>query len=216
QLLSKELKRRASLLKSQGRAADADQYAHLSQQCNDVADKEYHRAWELKPKSPVVLSRVGEYFALSGHTADAEGAFRTLLTTDCAPEDRAAATRQLALLLAGTRSYAKLQEALVLVDPSASGSQDKPKIMTNADLQAKAIISSLLPGHESRVESIKLLEQLTEHGRGAPQTRALLAQVYQADGQWQPALKLLQSIIASEDAQTEEGKRSKALAIAAY
>jgi tetratricopeptide (TPR) repeat protein len=175
--------------------------------CMRTAEAEFRRALQLNPASSVVLSRAGEFFLRTGHAAEAEKAFDDLLKPEiqCTEEDRATARRQLALILAGTRQYPKLFKAQSYVEINLKTGA------TDDDLREKALILSLLPGHQSRVDSIRILEPLTQRGRAAPQARALLAQVYEADGQWQPALKLRESLIAAA-----ESDKDKAAAIAAY
>ncbi|HTQ38145.1 MAG TPA: tetratricopeptide repeat protein, partial [Pirellulales bacterium] len=176
--------------------ARAGAMEHLGQAT--LAESEYRRALELKPNDADVLGSVGEYFLRVKNPLEAEKAFRALLqpTVECTKARRAAARRQVALLLASSNQYVKLQEALSLLSENQESKDDE-------DERVKAIVLSGLPGHDSRAAGIQILQQLVDREPNSTNDRYLLAQLYDADGQWSQARNLWQSLISADGSQRQ-------------
>jgi predicted Zn-dependent protease len=167
-------------------AAGHEALGHL-----DQAGKYYEAVLAARPEDARVLRAGASFYFRTGQSSRAEPALRKLLTgmKGVSETTVAWARRTLALALAARRDYRRLAEAKQLLDDNVRGFGETP-----ADRQARALVLASHPAH--RGEAIKLFEGRTL-GRTAPSpdVRLLLANLYEADGDWSGARAQLLALV---------------------
>lgn len=188
---------RAELASARGDAEAAARDFSGAQQNFDRAAQAYRHAMEVKPDDSKALASAVEFFLFVQSYSEAEPLLRRQLQPDVASssEEQIVARRQLALVLANGGEFARVQEALTLIEQNSTTGQT----LTEEDQRVKAVVLSELP--DRRKDAIALFESLVQIDSPKPNDRLLLAKLYEADGRWPEARRLLQSLIASEQSQ---------------
>ncbi|MCS6850891.1 MAG: tetratricopeptide repeat protein [Gemmataceae bacterium] len=206
-------------LTQMGRATEAEEVVHQAQSklggdrkdlalaaCweavgrRDLAQRLYQQQLERRPHDPLVVRPVAEFYLRAHQPAQAEPLLRRLLEPQlhAGPEEANWARRRLAVQLAGSGSLTRCREALALLDQIADPSAD--------DLRARAVVlagqkSRRFPGQSetARRQAIRLLEELVQRGEATTADQFLLAQLYEADGDWPRARARMQPVLAARD-----------------
>jgi tetratricopeptide (TPR) repeat protein len=154
------------------------------------AEEQFIALLTAKPSDPAILAAMARFYLRTGSTAKAEAPLRKLIDPQLkAPETVAAwARRELAVVLAGTGSYAQFREAIALLDARPSKKSESLE-----DRQARCLILATQPAHRS--EAIALLQGLPDQGTpNSPNVQYLLARLLEADGNWARARDLLSAL----------------------
>jgi tetratricopeptide (TPR) repeat protein len=153
----------------------------------DEAEAEYLSAEKARPEHSAVLRNFATFYIITGRSAKAEPLLAKLADSKgkASEASRAWARRTLAVLLALRGTYHNYQEARAMLKDHVEDTTD--------DRKAWALI--LTTRSETRREAIKQFEQLSA-GREtpSPDLQFMLAQLYEADGQWPMSRRQLQQL----------------------
>ncbi|QEL15543.1 tetratricopeptide repeat protein [Limnoglobus roseus] len=156
----------------------------------ETAAKHYEALGQQSPNDPAVQRELCEFHLRFGELEKAERLLRTIMDR---PETAVWARRSLAVLLATRGDYAKGTEALELLGANLRERPDSPE-----DQRAKAIVLATRPG--GRRQSIQTLEASFVRMRATPAEEFLLAQLYEADGNWPKAKELYLGLLTTRGA----------------
>jgi Tfp pilus assembly protein PilF len=157
------------------------------------AEAEFIAAAAARPKDPGTLTAAAEFFIRSGQTSKAVAQLRALLDPGVkAPATTSAwARRTLALSIAANSGYANYREALALIEANGDAAPE--------DRLVKAVVLAMLPAN--RKAAIGLFETLTaQRAAVPPDARLVLAQLYEADGNWPRAASQLLGLVTEHEA----------------
>jgi len=156
------------------------------------AEAEFMAAVSARPKDAGTLTATAEFFIRSGQAAKAIAQLRALLdpSVKAPPAAAAWARRTLALSVAANANYAGYREALALVEANGDA--------TPEDRLVKAVVLAMLPSN--RKAAIGLFETLTaQRSAIPPDARLVLAQLYEADGNWPRAASQLLGLVTEHE-----------------
>jgi tetratricopeptide (TPR) repeat protein len=173
----------------------------------DDAHQHFQAALKAKPDDRVVLRSAASFYVRLGRFQDAEPVLRTVVDrkTRVSEGDVAWARRNLAMVVAAGRDYAKFREALNLVGLTLDaagkvrGDADPAAQDTPEDLRARARVLATQPRGHFRSKAIALLEELNRRQPLAPDDQFLLARLYEEDNQWPKARDQFRSLLASPE-----------------
>ena len=155
----------------------------------EQAEAEFKNAIAARPEDPVALRAAASFYARSGQPDKAEPYLRKAIDPRTkAPEDVAGwARRTLAFGLALRGNLEQFREAEELVKEHPGE--------TVEDAAARALVKATRAEH--RQQAIQLFESLsTVRTAAAPEMKFLLAQLYEANGDWSKAKLNLQALLA--------------------
>jgi tetratricopeptide (TPR) repeat protein len=157
------------------------------------AEEQYRALLAAKSADPSLLVQTVKFYKRTGLPTKAEAPLRTLI----APATRAPqlvvtwARRELALGLCKQGAYSAFREALALVATNAAQGE------STEDRWVKAVVLATRPAH--RKEAIQLIETLPgPSAGGARAAKALLAQLYERDGNWPKARTMIAALVSEE------------------
>jgi tetratricopeptide (TPR) repeat protein len=156
------------------------------------AEEQYQAALAARPNDPQVLRGAANFYAGIGQPARAAPLLGKLIDPATkAPEPTVAwARRTLALTMPTLGSYSQFKEAVALLDANGAA--------TPEDRLAKAVVLGMQPVH--RREAIHLFEGLgARPGSVPPDAQLLLAQLYEADGNWPRAHALMLALVTEHE-----------------
>jgi cellulose synthase operon protein C len=187
------LKRAEEKIGSKAPLALAQCYELLGKR--DQAEKRYLAAFGANRRDVRVIRATATFYQRGGTPEKAEPFLRELLATDLkAPEqDTAWARRNLALALGARPDGSAYDEAIRLLDLNATTRTTTDPTIA-ADLRTRAVIVSTRPGR--RQEVIALLEQAEKVTPPQPEHEFLLAQLYEAEGNWPKARDRMMRLIS--------------------
>jgi tetratricopeptide (TPR) repeat protein len=159
------------------------------------AEAIYDEMLKARPNDSSAKRMMAAFFLRNNDIKKADPHLRVLATGDSA--DAAWARRTLALSLAVSGDYKKTREALDLLERNLNGLHSGPE-----DQRAKAMILAMRPG--DRRASIEALKDSFRRVKPTPQEEFMLAQLYEADRNWQEAATMLLSLITSKRGKTPE------------
>ncbi|WP_169978972.1 tetratricopeptide repeat protein [Tautonia rosea] len=178
----------------------ADQAALTLARCyaalgdTDQAFAQFDRAIASAPKDPAPLRAAAETALITNQLPKSEDYLGKLARFGAeAPDDATWARRTLALIMAASGDPTKRREALdqLGTDQPAAGDAIVDELRTRAQ------VLTLQVDPESRRQAIRLLEQIIDQrAAGTPDDRYLLAQLFEADGQWSRAQQTMVSLLA--------------------
>jgi predicted Zn-dependent protease len=156
------------------------------------AEAQYREALQARPADCVLLSAAAEFFRRTDQPRKAEPLLRQLIdpATQAPGDYRVRARRHLALLLAANATDADYQEALALVDQNS-----KSRGATVDDDRVRAVVLASRPGQ--RREAIRLFEDSLKDLPIAEEDQFLLAQLWEAEGAWEQAQRLMLDLLAT-------------------
>jgi tetratricopeptide (TPR) repeat protein len=155
----------------------------------DKADALYAAALKAGPQNRVTLRAVADYYVRTGKFQEARPHLEYLSKTSAdAPEVAAWARRTLAVVMAIGGDYQQARDALALI-----GGDDlrRGESRTAPDLRVRAVLLAMQRGRRERREAIQILEGLIGQRVATPEDHFLLAQLYEANGDWPRARKRL-------------------------
>ncbi|MEX0714008.1 MAG: tetratricopeptide repeat protein, partial [Pirellulales bacterium] len=158
----------------------------------ELAGEQFREALAADPSSPAALRKLAEFYLRSGRPREAEPHLRELVDPDgqAADPDRRWARRNLAVALVARGDYASQRQALTLLEENL-------KLDDNSvDRRAKAVVLASQQRRRALREAIKLFEKLVQVEAPSTEDRFLLAQLYQADGNWPAARQQGRSLLA--------------------
>jgi tetratricopeptide (TPR) repeat protein len=157
--------------------------------------EEQYRAVAARDNTPAALRGLAAFYERTGQQARAEPVLRQLLEPGTrAPEETLRwARRALALTLAFHGTYRQFGEAQALLDENGKADAEETE-----DRRVRALVLASQPAH--RREAIGLLQSLPPD-RAASQANVqfLLAQLYEADGDWRRARWELLALLHGHD-----------------
>lgn len=157
----------------------------------------YREALAETPDDVLALRGLAEIQLKRGNSKEAEETLRTMAALGPkAPEESALGRRVLAMLLASSGDHRKSVQALQLLgneDPALGGAA-----MTIDDRRAKARILARQPNRPQRKEAIRLLEAVNVLQVPQAEDQFLLAQLYEADGDWTAAKTIYQALLQAD------------------
>jgi tetratricopeptide (TPR) repeat protein len=159
----------------------------------DRAEQYYLAALASRPADAVVLRAAVSFYLRFGPALKAEPLLRRLIdpATQAPARDVAWARRNLAVETASRGDYRQFRKALALIESNRPESQSE----TLADRHARAMVLLTRPCHQS--EAISELEELSAHRPLAPENQFILAQLYEARGNWELADRRMETLLAS-------------------
>ncbi|MBY0523322.1 MAG: tetratricopeptide repeat protein [Gemmataceae bacterium] len=167
----------------------------------DKAHEQYQQAQSAKPDDVLVVRSMGAFYLRIGRLAEAEPLLRRVIDrkVEATSADVSWARRHLALALATRTDHRRLAEALSLVglrlEAGGRINEDPARKSEDVDEQrARARVLATQSWREPRKQAIALLEQLSNRQALAPDDQFLLAQLYEADGNWPKARDLMQLV----------------------
>jgi tetratricopeptide (TPR) repeat protein len=156
------------------------------------AGEQYKAALLARPNDVDVLRGAANFLSRTGQSGQAVPLLRKLIDPGMrAPEETVAwARRTLALAVAVAGDFQQYREALALIDANGPGAL--------LDRLAKAIILAAQPAN--RHDAIKMFESIERQQDVIPaDVRFLLAQLYEADGQWNKARVYMLALVNEFD-----------------
>jgi tetratricopeptide (TPR) repeat protein len=148
-----------------------------------------------KADDPVALRAVATFYLSHAEPRKAVGLLKRLkdLGARGPQADVQWARRALALTLAAGGNYRDFQEALALLDPKAAGPGGEVE-----EERTRAAVLATRPA--TRKEAIDILEKLSLRARHVPtpDERFLLVQLYEADGSWPKAHRLMEDLLNTQ------------------
>ena len=158
------------------------------------AEAIYVEMLKSRPNDPAAKQTLAAFYLRNNQTAKAEPHLRALAGGD--GSDANWARRTLALAMAVSGDYRKTREALEMLDKNLNGGHPAPE-----DHRARALVLALRPG--GRQASIQTLEESFLQVKPTPGEEFLLAQLYDADGNWTKANERLLSLCSRPGATPE-------------
>lgn len=168
----------------------------------ELAQEQYQQALKARPDDILVLRSVTGFYLRRGQLGQAEPILRQIIDGKVkgSMADQGWARRSLALALAAAGDYRRFPDALALVGLTwdATGQIDeKPNHPTDsAEDEARAQVRVLArqPRRETRQKAIALLQAKEKQEQLSPDDQFMLAQLYDADGNWPKARDLLRNL----------------------
>jgi len=164
----------------------------------DQARAQFQAALAAHPDDVAALRGAASFALATGAVRDAEAYLRKIIDLKSnAPDDADWARRLLATVLASSGDRRQSLEAfklLAIVDEGASylPADDEPV----DEIRAKAKVLSLRNNRDARRAAIRCLQHIIEREPATPNDQYVLAQLYEADGNWSKAGGQLQSLLA--------------------
>ncbi len=181
---------------SKGKAALVRAQAlELSGQAEQAIGK-YREALAEAPDEVLALRGLAELQLKRGNAKEAEETLRTMAALGPkSPEEAKLGKRVLAMLLGSTTDYRKSVQALQLLsDDDVAGSQPQ----SVEDRRAKARILARQPNRPQRRQAIALLEGINASQVPIPDDQYVLAQLYEADGDWAAAKSEYEKVLKAD------------------
>jgi len=171
----------------------------------EVGDVEQARAQlqaalAARPDDLAALRAAASFALATGAVRDAEANLRKIIDFKSkAPDDADWARRLLAIVLASSGNYRQSFEALKLLNLVDEGASYLPTADEPVDeIRAKAKVLSLRNNRDARRAAIRGLQHVIEREPPRPDDQYLLAQLYEADGNWSKAREQLRSLLAGD------------------
>jgi tetratricopeptide (TPR) repeat protein len=163
----------------------------------DQVEEQLRAALAAKPDAPTVLLAVGRLYVQLGQPRQALPHLRKALDakTRASAELIAAARRELARALTNSGGYAAFREALALLD------QDIRENGANREGQ-RLRAAALATRSGRRREAIGLFEEIQKRYTLAADQQFLLAQPYEAEGDWAKANEGMQAVLSNHADET--------------
>jgi tetratricopeptide (TPR) repeat protein len=161
----------------------------------ETAEEQYRAALDARPSDPAVLRFVASFYGRTGQSAKAIPVLQRLIDpqTQTPAATVAWARRCLAVSLPAMGNYHQFKEAVALIEANSAGGAPPVE-----DRLAKALLLARQPSH--RKEAIVLFETVPiRKGALPPDAEFLLAQLYEADGDWPKAHAHLLALVTEQD-----------------
>jgi tetratricopeptide (TPR) repeat protein len=158
------------------------------------AESVYLDILKARPNDSGAKRATASFYLRTGQSTKAEPILRDLSAGEGG--DNNWARRTLALSLAVTGDYRKTREALEMLDKNLGGGHPAPE-----DHRARALVLALRPG--GRQASIQTMEESFLQVKPMPAEEFLLAQLYDADGNWTKANERFLSLCSRPGATPE-------------
>ena len=165
----------------------------------DRARDLYQAALKAKPEDVATLRAVASFHLRGGRLGDAEPLLSRIIGIKGAMADAAWARRLLATVMAAGGDYQrslKAVEILGLSDDAAPG-QARAEV-SDEDLRTKAKVLALRPGRADRRKAISVLEGVIGREPATADDLFLLAQLYEADGDWSKSRERMLKLLSSQ------------------
>jgi tetratricopeptide (TPR) repeat protein len=168
----------------------------------DDARKRYAGALKDRPEDVNTLHAAALFYWGHGQAEEARQCLETLSSLkDKAPTEAAWAQRLLTVLIALDGDPRKAQKALAALDQTEVGKEGQLSVGERAQNQrTRAVVLAVQRDFGKRLEAIKILEAMKEGGRLDPEDRFLLAELYEAAGEWPRAREEMMSLLGSRSA----------------
>jgi len=159
----------------------------------DKAEEQYSAQLKAKPRDLAALRGMASFYLRAGEPKKAEPHLRQLISSSAGGAEVTVrwARRSLAIALAAERDFQQSRRALELIEENLKERPDAPE-----DQRAKALVLALQPG--GRRESIRALESSYARLRPTPGEQLLLAQLYEANRDWDRANEQLLALLNSK------------------
>jgi len=159
----------------------------------DTAETQYRAAVQAKPNDMAVQRSAASFWLRLGKADVANRALRDIMAKGSGT-DKDWARRELALLVASRGDYTKFGEALALVgmklDPAGKIVEEASTLQGDElfeEQRTRARVLAAQPFREPRRKAIVILEDLAKRQTLTPEDQFLLAQFYDAAGDWERA-----------------------------
>jgi tetratricopeptide (TPR) repeat protein len=165
----------------------------------DKADELYRAALAGRPDDVPTLRSVAGWFLRHGPARDAQVLLRRLIDLNIkSPEDAAWARRLLAVVLAAGGDYQQSRQALVILGILDQAEQPAAAEDNPEDQRARAMVLAAQRGRKPRRSAIALLEKLAARQPLTGDDQFLLAQLYDATGDWPRARQQMLGLLAAD------------------
>jgi cellulose synthase operon protein C len=160
----------------------------------DFAAENYQAALKMRPNDLGLLRNAASFYSRNGQVGKAIELLRKVIEPGSGATEPivAWARRTLALGLAGGGTFRQFQEAQDLLDKNTKQFGD-----TEEDRRTRALVLATQPKY--RTEAIQQFEKLSVKNNLAPEHRFLLAQLYEAEGNWQTAKWQMQALVRDHE-----------------
>jgi tetratricopeptide (TPR) repeat protein len=157
------------------------------------AEEQYKDLLKSRPDDPLVQRSAASFYLRAGQTDKAIPLLKQLVAAKGpnAEANAAWARRSLALALAASGDYQKSGDALALIEENLRRRGSVPE-----DLRVKAIVLGVRAG--GRRDAIVALEDSFLRQKPTPAEEFLLAQLYEADGDWAKARARLLGLVTGK------------------
>jgi predicted Zn-dependent protease len=157
------------------------------------AEAQYVAMLAAKPSEPAILAEAARFYGRTSQPAKAEPVLRKLIAARPTSAMMTAwVRRELAQTLAVQGGYPRFREALSLLETNAIGGE------TTEDRQVKAFVLATQPFQ--RRAAIAAYERLADRrAANSPDVQFLLAQLYEADGDWPNARAAFLTLLKTQD-----------------
>ena len=160
----------------------------------EAAIAKYREALAESPDEVIALRGLAELQLKRGDAKEAEETLRTMAALGAkAPEDSAVGKRVLAMLLASSGDHRRAVQALELLGNDEIGQKASVE-----DRRARARILARQANRPQRRAAIRLLETINAEQLPQADDQYLLAQLYEADGDWPAAKAVYQSLLTAD------------------
>jgi tetratricopeptide (TPR) repeat protein len=159
---------------------------------------QFRAAVASRPDDVAILRGAATFELATGQNRDAEAYLRRMMEVKIKPDDAAWARRLLAAVLAQKGEHRQWLEALKLVDLDADSAYQPTGDEPLEDLRSKAMVLALGKERAARRAAIRVLRQINQREIPVPDDEALLARLYEADGDWPMAHRQIRHLLASE------------------
>jgi cellulose synthase operon protein C len=152
------------------------------------------------PDDVPTLRSTASFSIATAAVADAETALRALIDLKSkAPDDAEWARRLLAILLASSGNRRQTLEAFRLLGLADEGASYLPREDESIDeIRPKAKVLALRDNVQSRRAAIRAIQAIIDRDATTADDRYLLAQLYEADGNWSKAHEQVRSLLADQ------------------
>jgi cellulose synthase operon protein C len=167
----------------------------------DQADAFYRDALKAAPDDVATLRSAANFAIGLGRLSDAEPHLRRLITLRSrTPADADWARRILALLLAARGGRQQSLDALELLGLAKSSGEGPTVGVTEPldELRARARVLAMQHDRPRRREAIRIAEEIVRRASPTPNDLYLLAQLYNANGDWSRCRETLQRLITAD------------------
>jgi tetratricopeptide (TPR) repeat protein len=164
------------------------------------AEKLYQAALAAKPDDVPVLRHFAEFYVRTNRLLEARPLLEKLIAlTSKDPKETLWARKALAIILASAGNAEQKRQALELLKNVGGGDpQDPTPAASVEDLRARALVLAAQRGREERRRAIGLLESVSGRQPSADD-QFLLAQLYEAVGNWPKAHERLLGLLGMPD-----------------
>lgn len=168
----------------------------------DRARELHEAALEAHPEDLAALRAAAAFYLRSGRSREATAHLKTIVAKHAGTPEAKAASRTLALVMAAGGNRVEAVKAVEMF--GAGGPDAGPEVDASLDdLRTKAQVLAMQPNRMRRQEAIGVLDRIVAAGSPRPGDLFLLAQLHEANGDWDESRIAMRKLIEAHPGQAE-------------